>query len=126
MFFSSLETNDLILRSLYYLASLLIGLLVQMKTQVANGRKIVELKVLAPKDSVSARLAGGSGVQHVIQTKFAVVALLGRKLTGLNDPQFQHVVHPTTVVLRGGRRPALNTGSFIQTNVQQNRNNRRD
>lgn len=126
MFFSSLDTNDLILRSLYYLASLLIGLLVQMKTQVANGRKIVELKVLAPKNSVSARLAGGSGVQHVIQTKFAVVALLGRKLTGLNDPQFQHVVHPTTVVLRGGQRPALNTESFIQTNVQQNRNNRRD
>lgn len=89
-----------------------------MKTQVANGRKIVELKVLAPKNSVSARLAGGSGIQHVIQTKFAVVALLGRKLTGLNDPQFQHVVHPTTVVLWGGRRPSLNTESFIQTNVQ--------
>lgn len=112
MFFSSLETNDLILRSLYYLASLLIGLLVQMKTQVANGRKIVELKVLAPKNSVSARLAGGSGVQHVIQTKFAVVALLGRKLTGLNDPQFQHVVHPTTVVLRGETETSIKHGEL--------------
>lgn len=103
---SSLGSNDLILRPLYYLAPLLIRLLVQMKTQVANGRKIVEFKVLAPKNSVSARLAGGSCVQHVIQTEFAVVALLGRKLAGLDDPQFQHIVHPTTVVLRGdeGRR----------------------
>lgn len=57
-----------------------------MQTKVANGRKVVEFKVLAPKHSVSARLAGGPGVQHIIQAKFAVVALLGWKLTGLNDP----------------------------------------
>lgn len=58
--------------------------------------------MLAPKHSVSARLAGGPGVQHVIQTKFAVVALLGWKLAGLNDPELQHIVHPSTVVLREG------------------------
>lgn len=55
--------------------------------------------MLAPENGVGARLAGGACVQHVVQTKFAVVALLGWKLAGLDDPQFEHIVHPPAVVL---------------------------
>lgn len=57
--------------------------------------------MLAPEDGVGAGLAGGACVQHVVQTKFAVVALLGWKLAGLDDPQFEHIVHPPAVVLHG-------------------------
>ena len=55
--------------------------------------------MLAPENGVSAGLAGGACVQHVVQTKFAVVALLGWKLAGLDDPQFEHIIHPSAVVL---------------------------
>lgn len=73
-----------------------------MKAEVADSGQVVELKVLAPENGVGAGLAGGTCVQHVVQTKFAVVAFLGWKLAGLDDPQFEHIVHPPAVVLRGG------------------------
>lgn len=82
-----------------HLAPLLVRLLVQVKAQVANGRQVVELEVLAPEDGVGAGLAGGACVQHVVQAQLAVVALLGRELSGLDDPQLEHVVHPSAVVL---------------------------
>ena len=56
--------------------------------------------MLAPEDRVSAGFAGGACIQHVIQAKFAVVALFGWKLTGLDDPEFEHIVYPPAVVLR--------------------------
>lgn len=55
--------------------------------------------MLAPENSVGAGLAGGARVQHVVQTKLAVVAFLGWKLSGLDDPQLEHIVHPSAVVL---------------------------
>lgn len=72
-----------------------------MKAEVADGGQVVEFEVLAPEDRVGAGLAGGACVQHVVQTKLAVVAFLGWKLAGLDDPQFEHIVHPPAVVLRG-------------------------
>lgn len=86
-----------------HLASLLVRLLVQMKAKVTDSGEVVEFKVLAPEHRVGPGLAGGAGVQHVVQTKFAVIAFLGWKLAGLDDPQFEHIVNPATVVLRGGR-----------------------
>lgn len=71
-----------------------------MKAEVADCRQVVELKVLAPEHSVSAGLAGGAGVQQVVQAQFAVVALLCWKLASLDDPQFEHIVYPPAVVLR--------------------------
>lgn len=82
-----------------HLPSLLVRLFVQMKAKVADGRQVVELKVLSPEDGVGAGLAGGAGVQHVVQAQLAVVALLSRELTGFNYPQFQHIVHPPAIVL---------------------------
>lgn len=74
-----------------------------MKAEVADGGQVVELEVLAPEDGVGARLAGGARVQHVVQAQLAIVALLGRELAGLDDPQLQHVVHPPAVVLHARR-----------------------
>lgn len=88
-------------RLLGHLPSLLVRLLVQVKAKVADSRQVVKLKVLAPEDGVGAGLAGGPGVQHVIQAQLAVVALLGRELAGFDYPQFEHVVHPPAVVLHG-------------------------
>lgn len=75
-----------------------------MEAEVADGGQVVELEVLAPEDGVGARLAGGARVQHVVQAQLAVVALLGRQLARLDDPQLQHVVHPPAVVLQDDER----------------------
>ena len=83
-----------------HLASLLVRLLVEVKAKVADGGQVVELKVLPPEDGVGAGLAGGARVQHVVQAQFTVVALLGWKLAGLDDPQFEHIVHAAAVVLQ--------------------------
>lgn len=48
------------------------------------------------------QLAGGPGVEDLVQTDLAHV-LLRWKVFGLNDPQFEHVLHPPAVVL-GKRR----------------------
>ena len=84
---------------LSHLAPLLVRLLVEVQAQVADCRQVVELKVLAPEDGVGAGLAGGAGVQHVVQAQFAVVAFLSRQLPRLDDPQLQDVVYPPAVVL---------------------------
>ena len=84
-----------------HLASLLVRLLVQVEPQVSHRRQVVELEVFSPEDGVGARLAGRARVQHVVQAKLAVVALLGGKLARLDDPQLQDVVDPPAVVLRG-------------------------
>ncbi len=70
-----------------------------MKAEVSDGWQVVEFEVLAPENGVGAGLAGSACVQHVVQTKFAVVAFLGWKLASLDDPQFEHIVHPPAVVL---------------------------
>lgn len=74
-----------------------------MQTKATNGWQIVELKVLAPEDRVSPRFAGGSCVQHVVQTQLAVVAFLCGKVSSFDDPQLEHVVHPSAVVLETKR-----------------------
>lgn len=87
-----------------YLASFLVCLFVKMKTEVADSREVVELKVFAPEDSVGAGFAGGACVQHVIQTQFTVIAFFGRQLPGLDDPELQDVIHPPAVVLSGRKQ----------------------
>lgn len=71
-----------------------------MQAKATNGRQIVELKMLAPEDGVGPGFAGGARVQHVVQTQLTIVALLGRKVSSFDDPQFEHIVHPSAVVLK--------------------------
>jgi len=70
-----------------------------VKTKATNGRQIVELKMLAPEDGVGPGFAGGACVQHVIQTQLTIVALLSREVSSFNDPQLEHIIHPSAVVL---------------------------
>ncbi len=74
-----------------------------MQSEAADGRQVVELEVFAPEHGVCARFAGGSRVQHVVQTQLAVIALLRRKISGLDDPQLQHVIHTPAVILQPHR-----------------------
>lgn len=55
--------------------------------------------MLAPEDGVGPGFAGGACVQHVIQTQLTIVAFLSRKVSSFNDPQLEHIVHPSAVVL---------------------------
>lgn len=87
------------INELSYLASFLVRLFVEMKSEVADSREVVELKVLAPEDSVGAGFAGGACIQHVVQTQFTVVTFFGWQLPGLDDPELQDIVHSPTVVL---------------------------
>lgn len=57
-----------------------------MKAEVADSWQVVELKVLAPEDSIGPGFAGGAGVQHVIQTQFTIIALFGWEFPSLYDP----------------------------------------
>lgn len=70
-----------------------------MKAEIADSWQVVELKVLAPEDSIGPGFAGGAGVQHVIQTQFTIIALFGWEFPSLYDPQLQNVVDTSTVVL---------------------------
>lgn len=80
---------------------LLVRVLVQVGRDALDSRQVVELKVLPPKDVVSLELAGGAGVQRVIQTELTEVFLFGWQVLGLDDPQPQQVLNPATVVLQG-------------------------
>ena len=86
-----------------YLASFFVRFLVEVQAKATNGRQIVELKMLAPEDGVRAGLAGGARVQHVVQTQLAVVAFLSWEVPRLDDPQLEHIVHPSAVVLETKR-----------------------
>lgn len=55
--------------------------------------------MLAPEDSVCPGFAGGAGVQHVIQTQLAIIAFLCWEVSRFNDPQLEHIVHPSAVIL---------------------------
>lgn len=83
-----------------YLASLFICLFVKVQTKATNGWQIVKLKMFSPEDRVGAGFAGGARVQHVVQTKLAVVAFLSWKISSLNYPQLEHILHPPAVVLK--------------------------
>lgn len=82
-----------------YLASLFVRFLVEVQSKATNGRQIVEFKMFSPEDGVGARFAGGACIQHVIQAQLTIVALLSWKISGLNDPQLEHIFHPSAVVL---------------------------
>lgn len=71
-----------------------------MQSQAADGREVVELEVFAPEHRVRPRFAGGSRVQHVVQTQLAVVALLRREVAGLDDPQLEHIINTAAVILQ--------------------------
>lgn len=74
-----------------------------MQTKATNCGQIVKLKMLAPENGVGPGFAGGACIQHVIKTKLTIVALLSRKVSSLNDPQLEHIVHPSAVVLKAKR-----------------------
>lgn len=78
---------------------LLVRVLVEVGRDVLDGGQVVELKVLPPEDVVGLELAGGAGVQRVVQAQLAEVFLFGWQVLGLDDPQLQQVFHPATVVL---------------------------
>lgn len=88
---------------IHYLASFFVRFLVEVQTKATNGRQIVKFKMLAPEDGVSPGFAGGACVQHVIQTQLAVVAFLSGEVSGFDDPQLEHIVHPSAVVLEAER-----------------------
>lgn len=83
-----------------YLASFFVSFLVEVQTKATNGRQIVKFKMLAPEDCVGPGFAGGSCVQHVIQTQLTIVAFLSWEVSRFNDPQLEHIVHPSAVVLK--------------------------
>lgn len=74
-----------------------------MQTKATNGRQIVKFKMLAPEHGVGPGFAGGACVQHVIQTQFTIVAFLSWKVSSFDDPQLEHIFHPSAVVLVGRR-----------------------
>lgn len=74
-----------------------------MQTKATNGRQIVEFKMLAPEDGVGPGFAGGACVQHVIQTQLTIVAFLRWKVSSFDDPQLEHIVHSSAVVLEAKR-----------------------
>lgn len=95
---------------------LLVRVFVEVGRDALDGRQVVELKVLPPKDVVGLELAGGTGVERVVQTELAEVLLFGRQVLGLDDPQLQQVLHPPTVVLqtsRGGSGRSLRSIFFF-------------
>lgn len=61
--------------------------------------QVAELKVLSPEDVVGLELAGGAGVERVVEAELTVVFLFGRQILGFDDPQPQHVLDPSAVVL---------------------------
>ena len=71
-----------------------------MQTKATNGGQIVKFKMLPPEDGISAGFAGGACVQHVIKTQLTIVAFLSWKISSLNDPQLEHIVHPSAVILK--------------------------
>jgi len=81
---------------------LLVRVLVEVHGDDAHGRQVVELEVLAPEHVVGLQLAGGAGVERVVQAQLAEVLLLGRQVLGLDDPEPQQVLHPPAVVLQEG------------------------
>ncbi len=78
---------------------LLVHVAVDVHGDAVHGRQAGEVEVLAPEQAVVASLAGGSGVQHVVQTQLAEILLLRRQVFGFDDPQSQQVLRPPTVVL---------------------------
>lgn len=78
-----------------------------MQTKATNGRQIVELKMLSPEDGVCPGFAGGACIQHVIQTQLTIVTLFRRKVSSFDDPQFEHIVHASAVVLEAKRAVLL-------------------
>lgn len=91
----------------YCLAPLFVCFLVQVQTKATNGRQIVELKMLSPEDGVCPGFAGGACIQHVIQTQLTIVTLLRRKVSSFDDPQLEHIVHTSAVVLEAKRAVLL-------------------
>ena len=63
--------------------------------------------MLAPEDGVGPGFAGGARVQHVIQTQLTIVTFLSREVSSFDDPQLEHIVHPSAVVLELKRRVLL-------------------
>lgn len=86
-----------------YLASFFVCFLVEVQAKATNGRQIVKLKMLAPEDCVGPGFAGGACVQHVIQTQLTIVAFLSWKVSSFNDPQLEHIVNSSAVVLEATR-----------------------
>lgn len=78
-----------------------------MQTKATNGRQIVELKMLSPEDGVRPGFAGGACIQHVIQTKLTIITLLCREVSSFDDPQLEHIVHTSAVVLEAKRAVLL-------------------
>lgn len=90
-----------------YLASFFVRFLVEMQPKATNGGQIVKFKMLAPEDRVGPGLAGGACIQHVIQTKLTIIAFLSWKVSSFNDPQLEHVINSSAVVLKGTRGALL-------------------
>lgn len=78
---------------------LLVHVAVDVHGDAVHGGQAGEVEVLAPEQAVVASLAGGSGVEDVVQTKLAEIFLLRRQIFGLDDPQTQQVLSSPTVVL---------------------------
>lgn len=83
---------------------LLVGVFVEVGRDDLDWGQVVELKVLPPEHVVGLQLAGGAGVERVVQAQLAEVFLLGRQVLGFDDPQLQHVLHPAAVVLETGKK----------------------
>lgn len=98
---------------------LLVRVLVEVGRDALDWGQVVELKVLPPEHIVALQLAGGAGVERVVQAQLAEVFLFGWQVLGLDDPQLQHVLHPAAVVLETGeertRVSAIQRGVFSNT-----------
>lgn len=59
--------------------------------------------MLAPEDCVGPGFAGGAGIKHVIQTQLTIIAFLSWEVSSFNDPQLEHIVNPSAVILKDER-----------------------
>lgn len=78
---------------------LLVRVPIEMDGDVLDRREVIELKVFTPEDVIRLQLAGGAGIETVIQAELTEVLFLGRKVLSFDDPQLERILHPPTVVL---------------------------
>lgn len=74
-----------------------------MDGDVLDRREVIELKVFTPEDVIRLQLAGGAGIEAVVQAELTEVLFLGRKVLSFDDPQLKRILHPPTVVLETER-----------------------
>lgn len=79
---------------------LLVYVAVDVHGDAVHAGQAGEVKVLAPEQAVVSGLAGGPGVQDVVQTQLTEIFLLRRQIFGLDDPQSQQVLGSPAVVLQ--------------------------